>query len=55
MKPKEFDKAGLPEGMRPAYGLGKPRISTDTPRPKATAVPKAAKTSKAAKSAKRSY
>lgn len=25
MNSKEFAKAGLPEGLRPAYGLGKPR------------------------------
>lgn len=31
MNSKEFAKAGLPEGLRPAYGLGKPRTGSRPP------------------------
>jgi hypothetical protein len=40
---KEFDKAGLPEAIRPAFGLGKPRTSKAAPRPTPATAPKAPK------------
>jgi hypothetical protein len=48
MNESRFNAAGLPEGLRPAYGLGKPRTGA----PKSRAVPQSRPAAPKAKSTK---